>query len=317
MHKLLASFFGKHTRVAVADKAAEHWSTWQKQTDAEKPRWTDWGEHPLFLDLIYRELFGSEDCTLFHYLKHNHAAFGGHRALSLCSGDGAFESQLVQHGVFGAMTGLDISGTRVARALAEYGGGNSKLDFIVGDVNQGNYGKGLYDVVFAKAALHHIENLEAAFAGILACLRADGHLVTVDFFGPTRFQWTDAQLDLANEFLNELPPDLRMSSKGILKAAVERSTVDAMIAADPSEAVRSAELYAFIEERFTILEEFDIGGTVFNLVFTPDIICNFQPGNAAHAQLVKKVFTRERELIRTGHLPSDFKFIIARARGSE
>lgn len=311
MFKALAKLFKADQPAAPASAASAYWNNWQQAVDAEKPQWVDWGEHPLFLGLIYRELFGAEETTLFHYLKARHPHFGKQKALSLCSGDGNFESLLVNHGVFGDITGTDISDYRVNKAREQHGADNPRLHFMVSDVNSGDYGKNAYDIVFAKAALHHIENLEAAFAGMSACLRPGGHLVTIDFFGPTRFQWTDAQLTLANQLLQEIPETLRTTRDGVVKTSVPRPTVMEMIAADPSEAVRSSEIRHFIDAHFRILEEHDIGGTLFNLIFTADILNNFSPENPEHRKIVEAVFLRERELIKSGELPSDFKFIIA------
>lgn len=316
MLKLLAAVFGKKAgKASPGNVAADHWSRWQQQVDADKPKWVDWGEHPIFLGLIYRELFGAADTTLFHFLQQQYPHYKNCTALSLCSGDGAFENLLLANGVFGSITGIDASEYRVKKAVAEHCAAGKQLDFRVGDVNQGNYGESLYEVVFAKAALHHIENLEAALKGIKNCLQHKGHLVTIDFFGPSRFQWTEAQLKLANEFLQAIPESLRTDSKGVVKARVTRPTVAEMIAADPSEAARSAELYAAINANFNILEEFNIGGTVFNLVFTADILSNFDPANQAHKRLIGELFERERALINAGQLPSDFKFIIAEKSG--
>src|SRR5690606_13918023 len=129
-------------------------------------------------------------------------------------------------------TGIDISEYRATKAQREYSGVNPKLKFIVGDVNQGSYGENVFDVVFAKAALHHIENLEAAFHGMHACLSPPGYLVTIDFFGPTRFQWTDLQMEYANRFLNKLPEFLRTCKDGSIKSSITRPSVQEMIDAD-------------------------------------------------------------------------------------
>ena len=138
--------------------------------------------------------------------------------------------------------------------------------------------------------------------------------MTVDFFGPSRFQWTDTQLRHANAMLQEIPAHLRTDSKGNTKTSITRPTIAEMIAADPSEAVRSAEVYGFIEKHFRIIKQFDVGGTLVNLVFTSDIINNFNPDDAAHAALIGRLYRKERELITAGELPSDFRFIIAELR---
>jgi SAM-dependent methyltransferase len=314
VYEFISKLFRAKDKPPTPGAAADHWSKWQAQVDEEKPKWIDWGDHPTFLDLIYEDHFGAKDITLFHYLQRDYPFFSDCNALSLCSGDGAFESLLSRNNIFGKITGVDISEYRVQKAVQEHASLDPHLDFIVGDINQGRYGENKYDVVFAKAALHHIENLEAAFAGILGCLKPAGYLVTIDFFGPTRFQWTDAQLEYANTFLHEIPENLRICREGKIKSSITRPTIQEMIDADPSEAVRSAEIYKFIQDNFNILNEFALGGPIFNLIFTSEIINNFDPDDLSHQHLIKNIYRKERELIASGVLFSDFKFIIAQKR---
>lgn len=300
---------------AASSAAAAYWDNWQREKNAAGGQWHDWGEHPVLLRLIQNSLFGSPDTTVFDYLKRRYPDFSGARALSLCSGDGGFERMLVERGVFGHITGVDISSERVRSANERHGDLGGQLRFITGDVNAGDFGTGVYDAVFAKAALHHVEALERLFAGLEACLRPGGRLVTIDFFGPTRFQWGDDQLDYANRLLREIPAELRRRHDGTMKEAISRPTVEEMIAADPSEAVRSSEVHGFIRRHFDILEEFDIGGTLLNLVFTPDIINNFQPGDSGHEDVLQRAFAEERKLMAgKREVPSDFKLIVAARR---
>ncbi len=314
MYEFISNLFRLKDKSPPPDAAADHWSKWQARVDEEKPKWIDWGDHPTFLELIYEDHFGARDITLFHYLKRDYPFFSNGKALSLCSGDGAFESLLCSNNVFGKITGVDISEYRVHKAARDHANLDARLDFIVGDINQGRYGENIYDAVFAKAALHHIENLETAFAGILACLKPAGYLVTIDFFGPTRFQWTDAQLAYANTCLKEIPENLRVCRDGTIKSSITRPTIQEMIDADPSEAVRSAEIYQFIQDNFNILNEFALGGPVFNLIFTTEIINNFDPDDLSHQHLINNIYRKEQELIASGVLFSDFKFIIAQKR---
>ena len=304
------------TQVSNASSAAAaYWDNWQRDKNAAGERWHDWGEHPFLLRLIQDSLFGSPDTTVFEYLKRRYPDFSGAAALSLCAGDGDFERMLVERGVFGHITGVDISSERVRSANERHGDLGEHLRFIAGDVNAGDFGAGLYDAVFAKAALHHVEGLENLFAGLDACLRPGGRLVTIDFFGPTRFQWSDAQLEQANRLLREIPAQLRRRADGTVKEEITRPTIEEMIAADPSEAVRSSEIHDFIRRHFDILEEFDIGGTLLNLVFTPDIINNFRPGDSGQEGVLQRAFAEERRLMTVeGAIASDFKLIVAARR---
>jgi len=292
-------------------KAAEYWSKWQQAVDGERPRYIDWGDHPAVLARMYEEHFNSRQVTLVHYLRNDFPQFQQSSALSLCCGDGAFENLLVEQGVFGSIKGLDIAEARVHSARDKYCVDGKALVFEVADVNEGKFGHQQYDVVIAKASLHHIERLETVFAGICSALKPEGRLLTIDFFGPTRFQWSDAQLVLANQALVELPEALRTRLDGTIKSLVTRPTVEEMIEADPSEAVRSSDLYGLLRRYFTIEREFDIGGTLLSLVLTTDILHNFDSESPEHIAYIDKLYDYERKHIRSGALTSDFKFIIA------
>ena len=294
--------------------AGNFWDDWQRKRDTQRlpggdsRAWVDWADHPRILELVLDKVFGPPRRSLFECLS---AAFpqlrSGH-ALSLCCGDGAFERQLIQTGVLQRVTGIDIAPVRVASAVAAAG-----LDFQVGDANSGNFGSQLYDAVIAKAALHHIECLEPALQGVRRALKPGGCLIAIDFFGPTRFQWTDAQLAAVNRFLaEEVPEPLRRQADGTLYSAV-RPTLAEMIASDPSEAVRSGEILALLRQYFSRLEIRDIGGTLLQLIFSSSIVNNFDASSSQHNRIIEKAFALEQSLLACGAIEADFKFVAAYA----
>jgi SAM-dependent methyltransferase len=294
-------------------QAAQHWDEWQREHAAAPGAFVDWGDHPRVLALVYEKLFGSSSTTLFDFLKAAYPSFAEATALSLCCGDGGFEKLLVSQGVFGRIVGTDLSPVRVEAANQQRGELRQKLEYRVADANSGDFGEQLYDVVFAKAALHHVEQLEQLFAGIRRCLRPGGCLATIDFFGPTRFQWTDAQLAAANRFLaTEVPEQLLRKPDGTLHRNIARPTVQQMIAMDPSEAVRSGELYGLLAANMRIETELALGGTLLNLILDGTIVNNFDPRVQEHNRIIEKAFALEQTLIAAGEIGSDFKLIVAR-----
>ncbi len=293
-------------------RTAQHWDDWQAHAAQQPARYGDWADHPVVLGLLQEELFGSASVSVLDFFKASCPEFADAHALSLCCGDGAFERQLVAAGVFGSVTGLDLSPARVEAANAARGAWAGRLAYEVGDANSGEFGTACYDVVFAKAALHHVEALEAMFDGVRRCLRPGGRLATIDFFGPTRFQWTDRQLELANAFLQRLPDALVRRSDGSLHRGLQRPTVQHMIALDPSEAVRSGELLDVLRASMRIEHEFDAGGAVLNLVFDGGIVNNFEAGRAEHDAWIHEAFACERAHMAAGDIGSDFKVIVAR-----
>lgn len=296
----------------MSEIASAHWDTWQKNQEISRHQYVDWGDHPTILKQVYQTVFGAPDIDFFKYFKTRHPEFAEKSALSLCCGDGGFEKALLEHQVFAHITGVDISAVRVHAALANKGHYAQQLDFIIGDVNVADFGEQAYDIVFAKAALHHVENLEGLMRGIARCLRPGGMLVTIDFFGPSHFQWTDAQLDAANQFIQQrIPPALRLRPDGTSYDFATRPAIEAMIAMDPSEAVRSGELDAILRTHFDILVDLPLGGTLLNLIFYGDVINNFDVENPDHNRILEDAFQYERRLITEGKLGSDFRLLIA------
>ncbi|MFP5462456.1 MAG: ATP-binding cassette domain-containing protein [Gammaproteobacteria bacterium] len=297
----------------AASRAAGHWDRWQAARDAQRPRMTDWGDHPEVLRLIGAELLGSADTSIVAFLAGRLGARQAH-ALSLCCGDGGFEKALLAGGVFRSIEGLDLSEVRIEAARAAAGEHQGRLSFRACDIDAAEFGEAVCDAVLAKAALHHLGRLEDVFDGIARCLRPGGVLVTLDFFGPTRFQWTDRQLDEANRFLEtEVPEELRLLPGGSLYRAT-RPTVQEMIEMDPSEAIRSSDILPLLRERFETELDLPLGGTLLNLILHGSIVDNFEPGNAAHDEIVRKAFALERRLMAEGAIGSDFRLIIARPK---
>ncbi len=298
---------------STCDPVGEHWNRWQQQRQPLGLAWTDWGDHPRILHHLQRELFGSEARSVFDFLKAEYPAFGAGHALSLCSGDGAFEKLLVEHGVFASVLGIDLADERVRQANVRCGALAERLRYAVGDANLGEFGDAAFDIVFAKAALHHIENLELMLHGMRRGLRPGGHLVSIDFFGPTRFQWTDAQLDAASHFLqHEVPEPLCRRADGTLHQLVQRPTPEQVAQVDPSEAVRSGELHAFIAAHMHIVLDLALGGTLLNLIFDGSVVNNFDPTHAPSMDVIDRAFALEREMMRHGEIGSDFRLLIAR-----
>jgi hypothetical protein len=135
-----------------------------------------------------------------------------------------------------------------------------------------------------------------------------------EFVGPSRFQWTDRQLDLANALVALIPEELRRDLNGVgVKTEVSRPTVNEMIASDPSEAVRSAEIESLVKDHFDVFEEWNWGGTLNHLIFQ-NIAGNFDPDNVYHRNIIELLIHHENVLIREGLLPSDFKVFFARPK---
>lgn len=299
-------------REDVSRVTAQHWDTWQLER-SHASRFTDWGDHPIVLEEVFRRAFGRPDTGFFEFLSTHYPQLSGAHALSLCCGDGTFECGLLDRGVFGRVTGAELSSQRIEAGRRKANG--HAIDFLQADVNQAIWGVERFDVVFAKAALHHIENLEHALEQIARCLRPGGVFIAIDFFGPSRFQWTDAQLAACNAFWQtRVPLALRHEPDGRQTPPVERPRVQDLVAMDPSEAVRSSELHPLLRQRFDLEHDIPLGGALLNLLLSGDRVNRFDPDDELHNQVIREAAAHERALMEAGTLGSDFRFIVARPR---
>jgi SAM-dependent methyltransferase len=223
-----------------------------------------------------------------------------------------------QRFTFRSFTGIDISGEAVdrARVLAEEMALAPSIRYTAADLNQIDLPARSFDFIYFFQSLHHIEALEQVLDRCAAALRPNGLLLVNEFTGPSRFQWTDLQLEMANALTALLPEDLRRDlQNGGIKSRVERPTVGHMVRHDPSEAVRSAEIEPQLKARFDIAGEWNWGGTLNHLVFQ-NIAANFDSANPYHLSLIEFLIHHENVVIQRGILPSDFKVFVARQRRS-
>ena len=188
------------------------------------------------------------------------------------------------------------------------------LRYHVADLERTDFPAGQADVVFAHASIHHIERLEALFDTVERMLKPGGVFHIWEYVGPTRFQWTDAQMALTNQFLAALPERLRRLPSGRPRPLQTRPTIATMIEVDPSEAIRSADIVPLMRERFDIIEERPLGGALLHLGLA-DLAQNFDAEhNPGDRQLLEAFFAAEDAAMRDGQIGSDHVVITAARR---
>jgi SAM-dependent methyltransferase len=233
------------------------------------------------------------------------------RAVSLGCGFGGLERDLAARGMITEIDAYDIAPGAIAaarRLAAE--AGLPGLRYHVADLEREALPHGSVDVVFAHQSVHHVARLDELFAAVRHMLRPGGIFHLHEFVGPTRFQWTDAQIAGINAFLDRLPPRLRALPSGQPRPPQVRPTVAAMIAADPSEAIRSSEILPVLRRHFDILEIRELGGALLHLGLG-EIAQNFNPDSAADRAILEAFFAAEDAAMQSGEVTSDFVVVTA------
>jgi SAM-dependent methyltransferase len=220
------------------------------------------------------------------------------RVLVLGCGEGWLE-RVVAHWPFVArIDAVDLSVER-AKALAP-----PNVHYAVADLNRDTLESNAYDVVVAHMILHHVENLEHALSEIEGAMKRDATLIVNEYVGPKRFQFSDDVLD----HINRLAHCLGIESR-------ERPPLQLMIDLDPSEAVRSDEIVPMLRERFEILEQKNLGGTILQHLLY-GIVQDFPFEAPKKRAMIELMCRYEATLVDRGAIPCDFVICAGRKRGS-
>ena len=237
------------------------------------------------------------------------------KALSLGCGNGHLERVLAGfHMPYVEIQGMDINQDLMTYASQEADKlGYKNLKYAVADLNNALLPDKAFDLVIFFHSLHHIENLEGMLQNVRSTLTEDGLLLVVDFVGPTRWQWTDQQIDITQQLLDILPPELKINLHNQLfketKKKISRPSIADIIESDPSESVRSGEILDLLCREFKVLEQKSMGGTILSLLFD-GIAGNFNEQDPVVCSLIKSLQKTEELLIANQVIQPDYIFMV-------
>jgi hypothetical protein len=168
-----------------------------------------------------------------------------------------------------------------------------------------------FDLILSTGALHHVTNLEKLLSRLGSMLEANGYFVVLEYVGPNRFQWTDAQLSVINSLLRQL--DLRYLKEN-RRIELGRPSIADMMKIDPSEAVRSEDIMRLLPEYFAIEYLRNFNGTVMHQLY-PLLDARLTNANEPDFDsIVRMILLIEDILIHEKVLSSDFAFAICRSK---
>lgn len=279
-----------------------------------------WGALPAVRQAINRRITGDPELTPLAWFLARAGVDRTRplgRALVLGCGGGQLERELAAGGLVRDVLGVDVSPRAVEHAVATArDAGLSGLRYAVGDMNRLVLDEAPFDAVFGVSAVHHCAGLEALCDALDRLLAPRGWLYLDEYVGPTRFQWTDAQVRHVNLLLDLLPDDLVRTPAGALRRNFRRVPADEVAAFDPSEAVRSAEIPALVAARFEVVARRGYGGALLHLQLA-QIAQNFlsAPDRARAMRYLGRLIEAEDRLRRAGRIDDDFMVMLARRRG--
>lgn len=229
------------------------------------------------------------------------------KALSLGCGTGHNELEWAKLGAFKKIDAYDLSETRIefAKKQARENGCGNIINYQVADIYNIEKCDNSYDIILVEHSLHHFSPLKDILLKINGFLKPDGLFIVNEFVGPTRFQWTDRQLEVINGLLSVLPTQYKTRQDGSIKKKNFKPSRLSMILNDPSEAVESSSMLSLLEKTFDIKEIKEYGGTILMMLFS-EIAHNFLFKNSETKNFLNFCFRTEDILLQSKNIQSDF-----------
>lgn len=246
-------------------KAGDYWAA--HESDFQTKR--HWTEIPAVKERINLKTTGNPDTDIFEYALRKYFLNRGielESCLSLGCGAGELERGLSKYVVPRRHDALDASEGLIAKAR-ERAIPFSHIQYRVADLNHCTLPEREYDLILAHQSLHHIMNLQGLFEQLKKAMKPQAIFLFDEYIGPSRFQWSDRQLQAINGVMGMLPAWLTVDLvDGHQRREVVRNTPEQVAAVDPSEAIRSSEIVFVAERYFKIIEFLPYGGTILHML---------------------------------------------------
>ncbi len=299
------------------ERVSKMWARAAEDDFRAKHLQTNWMGHPEVQRHVSRACSGSPDRNWLDHFRDAYFQRRAREVVNLGCGEGALERELIGRDFGERYVGYDLSAPCIERARATVGKEHPEAQFFCADLNHIELPRAAFEVAFFSHAFHHVERLEHLCEEVRVALRPDGFLLVQEFVGPTRMQWTDKQMAIANRLFAQFSPalatDISRLPERVPRPPIARMSVADWLRCDPSECVRSADILGALAGSFEILERHDVGGTLLQKLLE-NVVGNFDFQDEAHSTIIRLLIEFERILIEEGIVGSDFTFIVARPR---
>jgi SAM-dependent methyltransferase len=242
-----------NTQVTIAKK-------WNAQAKPSTER-TNYWQFPEIVGPLNRKVCGEALTGVSSGMARRLSRMGPFpRAISVGSGRSTKERDLLKSGIVKNFDLFDLADQRIAEArrLLVNSGVEDRVNLICGNAFK-DEPKEVYDLVYWHSSLHHMLDVYAAVQWSYNVLKPGGVFAMWEYTGPTRWQWTNRNLENVNAFRRSLPS--RFHPENLI---IKRPSLKKMIERDPSEAADSANILPAVQVAFPDAEVIKLGGALYS-----------------------------------------------------
>jgi len=285
-------------------------------------RGTAWNEAPAVEARYRRKATGRKDgMHWLRYVVDHHLDARAHaRMLFPGCGAGVLERDVLAQMRHATADAYDVSLSALAAARAAAAAqGLDRVRYFAADSNSLLLPAATYDAIWFHNSLHHVAALEHVLDQARAALRPGGVLICVEYVGANAFDFPPRQKAAIVEAFSYIPERLRRNLSGSGPPTISAVGIPdpaEVRRADPSESVRSSEILALIAERFDVVQQRDLGGSLLQYALN-NIAGNFSPDDPEANAVLARIFALEDRLVERGELGSDFVFLVATPRSDK
>lgn len=279
---------------------SEHWDAKYRQNVVSA-----WTANAVVFKETCRRMTGGDSFWL-NWLFESYLTEQPKRLLSIGCGNGAHELIIARNRWVDYIEAFDASpeGIATASAVASREGLNAKFTVSTFEEFASSTSRESFDMVMFCGSLHHVYDLEAMLRRVRDILTPSGVLVFNEYVGACYNIYGAKQVAIINSFLRAIPPEMKVRPD----AQWINPTLEASLAADPSESVRSALILPLLDVFFRPAMRRFFGGALLHPIF--DLLDGerINDGSTASVGIVSMLIEAENHLTEAGVLPHDFCF---------
>jgi SAM-dependent methyltransferase len=224
--------------------------------------------------------------------------------------------QLIKEGIVRRFVLYELSdeAIRIGKENATNMGIGDRCEFIKGDCFRDNVAPESFDFVYWNDSLHHMTDVDLALRWSHEVLKKDGVFFMDDFVGPSRFQWTTANLKCATLVRSMLAPRyLRdpLNPQRTLPTRVRRRSVRSVIDSDPSEAAQSDMILGCLRRYFQDADICLTGGALYHAALGDGIINNFQTSDPTDRNILNLILALDELCIHNPRIGTHYATALA------